>query len=99
MLRGPLKALVDAFEPLNSLLVGKAIHTSAASKLPYDLFWLSLIPLKLWFSYCFQLRPLVEETGGRARSMPEAWADAGAANITASHASRNAWKVENDFDP
>ena len=38
MWRGPLKPLVDAFEPLNSLLVGKAIHTSAASKLPYDFF-------------------------------------------------------------
>ena len=62
---GPLKALVDAFEPLNSLLVGKAIHTSAASKLPYDFFWLSLITLKLWFSYCFQIRPLVEPTRER----------------------------------
>jgi callose synthase len=60
--RGTPKALVDTLDPLNRLLVGKAIHTSLAAKLPYDFFWLSLLTLKFAFSYAFQIAPLVEPT-------------------------------------
>ena len=38
--RGVPKRVVDAFEPLNRLLVGKAVHVSAADKLHFDFFWL-----------------------------------------------------------
>ena len=37
-------------------------HTSLGDKLPYDFFWVSLLGLKFWFSYCFQLQPLVQPT-------------------------------------
>ena len=59
---GAPKTLVDIFEPLNRLLVGKAIHTPVASKMHYDLFWVSLLVLKFWFSYTCQIAPLVEPT-------------------------------------
>jgi len=60
--RGPMKSLVDAFEPLNRLLVGKDIHTPFSHKLPYDFYWVSLLALKFWFSYSFQIHPLVTPT-------------------------------------
>ena len=60
--RGAPKALVDVFEPLNRLFVGKGIHTTFANKIPYDFFWVSLLALKLWFSYAFQIAPLVQPT-------------------------------------
>ena len=56
------KTIVDIFEPLNRLFVGKAIHTPFELKLPYDFFWVSLLGLKFWFSYCYQISPLVEPT-------------------------------------
>lgn len=38
------------------------IHVPCDKKLPFDFFWLSLLGLKFWFSYCFQIEPLVEPT-------------------------------------
>ena len=55
----PAKAAVDVLEPLNRLYVGKAIHTTYEEKLSFDFFWLSLLSLKFWFSYTFQIGPLV----------------------------------------
>ena len=60
--RGPMKALVDLFEPTNGIFVGKAIHTSFETKMPFDFFWVSLLCLKFWFSYSFQIAPLVKPT-------------------------------------
>ena len=60
--RGPLKAIVDLFEPTNAIFVGKAIHTSFSAKMPFDFFWVSLLALKFWFSYSFQIAPLVQPT-------------------------------------
>ena len=62
-LNGLPKMLIDFLEPLNRLYVGKAIHTSAREKLSFDLFWLSLLTLKFWFSYTFQIAPLVPAFG------------------------------------
>ena len=62
LVRGPLKAIVDLFEPTNAIFVGKAIHTSFSAKMPFDFFWVSLLALKFWFSYSFQIAPLVQPT-------------------------------------
>ena len=40
----------------------QAIHVSCDKKLPFDFFWLSLLCLKFWFSYCFQIEPLIQPT-------------------------------------
>jgi len=61
-LRGPLKVVVDIFEPLNRLFVGKDIHTNLSDKLAFDFFWVSLLCLKFTFSYKFQIQPLAEPT-------------------------------------
>jgi len=61
-LTGPLKGLVDVFEPLNAIFVGKGIHTTFANKLHYDFFWVSLLSLKFWFSYTFQISTLIVPT-------------------------------------
>ena len=42
--------------------------------MPYDFFWLSLITLKLWFSYCYQIRPLVQPTAHLWRIDLSSWA-------------------------
>jgi callose synthase len=59
---GAAKAAVDLVEPLNRIFVGKTVHTTLHQKLHYDFFWLTVLTLKLCFSYTFQIRPLVEPT-------------------------------------
>ena len=72
---GFAKSIVDHCEPFNRLLVGKAIHVSCDKKLPFDFFWLSLLCLKFWFSYTFQIEPLIQPTLDlwEARFRPPRW--------------------------
>ena len=57
--RGFPKQVIDLLDPINQIIVGKDIHTSFEEKLNFDFFWLSLLSLKFWFSYTYQIEPLV----------------------------------------
>ena len=53
------KKIIDVLDPINQIIVGKDIHTTFEEKLNFDFFWLSLLSLKFWFSYTYQIGPLV----------------------------------------
>ena len=57
--RGFPKRVIDLLDPINQIIVGKDIHTTFEEKLNFDFFWLSLLSLKFWFSYTYQIAPLV----------------------------------------
>ena len=57
--RGFPKRVIDVLDPINQIIVGKDIHTTFEEKLNFDFFWLSLLSLKFWFSYTYQIAPLV----------------------------------------
>ena len=53
------KRVIDVLDPINQIFVGKSVHTTFEEKVSFDFFWLSLLSLKFWFSYTYQIGPLV----------------------------------------
>ena len=54
-----IRRMLQLWYPLNSLYVGRSVHEREGLTYKYQLFWLSLLSLKLYLSYHFQVAPLI----------------------------------------
>ena len=53
-----VQALLNICYPFSQLYVGKKLHVSQWETLGYILFWLTVIPWKLYFGYTFIINPI-----------------------------------------
>lgn len=54
-----INRILKLWYPMNNLFVGRSVHEREGLTYKYQLFWLSLLSLKLFLSYHFQVAPLI----------------------------------------
>jgi hypothetical protein len=55
-----IRQLAVFLDPMDSLYVGKNLHESESNAFAYQVFWFLLLSWKLYFSFKFEIQPLVQ---------------------------------------